>query len=244
VAAQSFEAYVIDIPATLLAAATPEQLRGFRIEAIFTPEGRRLRNAQFAMHPKPRFVHYTRADAALEIIRHKRLWLRNATAMIDYREVYHGHELLVGWFKTGDNRDKFISVFDSIHPGAALDAITRFDESWKRTDLGVRVQTYIGSVSVHDPSEDEHGRLSMWRAFGADAGARVALVVSVPPLSGAVEFLGCIFSPVAYLNENRAHKILSEIVWNAEQERSFLITLRYEELRNWIFLSSSLRRLA
>lgn len=151
--------------------------------------------------------------------------------------MYHGYELLVSWFNTGDNRDKFISVFDSIHSGAALDAITRFDEFWKRTDVGVRVQTYIGSVSVHDPSEDEHGRLSMWRAFGADAGARVALVFNVPPLSGAVEFLGCIFSPVAYLNEDRAHKLLSEIMLNAEREKEFLLTLSCEELRNWVFFS-------
>jgi hypothetical protein len=235
------EAHMIDIPA-ILAAATTEQQLGFRLEAIFMPEARRQRNAFYEANSNPRFVHYTRADAALDIIRKKRLWLRNTTAMVDYREVQHGFDLLAGWFnaKNKGNREKFIAVFDAIHPGAALEAITRFDEMWQRTDVGVRVHTYIGSVSVHDPSEDDHGRLSMWRAFGADAGARVALVFKVPVLSGAVQFLQCTFSPVAYLNEERAYKIIEEVLVNAKLESDFLRSLSYDQLRDWIYLAFAL----
>jgi Protein of unknown function (DUF2971) len=93
------------------------------------------------------------------------------------------------------------------------------------------------SISEHDATEDEHGRLSMWRAFGADATARVALVIQVPPFSGAVEFLQCIFSPVAYLNKNSAHAIFAEVLANAEKERDFLRIVSYEQVRNLIFFS-------
>jgi hypothetical protein len=137
----------------LIAAATPEQQLALRFEAIFMPEVRRQRNAFFATNPNPRFVHYTRAEAALEIIKKKRLWLRNATAMVDFREVEHGFGLLAKWFRTGDNRTRFIAAFDEIHAGAAVEAITKFDAMWQRPDFGVRSHTYIASVSEHHPSE-------------------------------------------------------------------------------------------
>jgi DUF2971 family protein len=224
----------------LIANATPEQQQGFRLEGIFMPEVRRQRNAFYATNSNPRFVHYTRAEAALEIIKKKRLWLRNTTAMVDFREVEHGFDLLSKWFHAADNRSRFIAAFDAIHSGAALEAITKFDAMWQRSDFGVRGQTYIASVSVHDSSEDSHGRLSMWRAFGADAAARVALVFKVPPLSGAAEFLQCIFSPVAYLNEERAYQIVEEVIANVAQERDFLRTVPYERIVNLIYFTFAL----
>ena len=226
----------IDLPAAL-AAATPEQLRTMQIEAIFMPEGRRRRNALYSTPQLPRFVHYTRAEAALSIIDTKRLWLRNTKAMVDYQEVQYGYNLLWGWFNAGDNRATFIQTFDEIHSRAAAAALKAFDDTWNCHDIGAQTQTYIGSVSEHDPSEDDHGRLSMWRAFGADAPARVAFVFQVPPLSGAVEFLKCIFSPVAYLSKARAHEILSEVVANAVTHRDFLKTLTQLELINWLFIT-------
>ena len=220
-----------------LQTATPAQLRALRLESIFMPEGRRLREAFYRSNSNPRFVHYTRAEAALEIIRKKRLWLRNTTAMIDYREVHHGFALLQSWFVVEENLNRFVAVFDSICPGAARDAIDSFNRFWISTDIGVQTQTYIGSVSEHDATEDVHGRLSMWRAFGTEATARVALAFHLPVLSGAADFLQCIFSPVAYLNETRAHAIITEVLVHAETEPEFLRTVSYEEIRKLIFFS-------
>lgn len=219
------------------AAATPAQLRALHLESIFMPEARRQRAAFYKSNSNPRFVHYTSAGAAFDIIRKKRLWLRNTTAMVDYREIHHGFSLLQSWFAIKDNLDKFTGVFDTIQAGAAGEAINSFNRFWQSNDIGVRTQTYIASVSEHDASEDEHGRLSMWRAFGAEATARVAFVFRVPILSGAADYLQCIFSPVAYLNESRGHAILNEVLANAENERSFLSTVSYDEIRNLIFFS-------
>jgi hypothetical protein len=111
---------------------------------------------------------------------------------------------------------------------------------WQRPDFGVRGQTYIASVSVHDPSEDSYGRLSMWRAFGTDAAARVAFVFRVPPLSGAAEFLQCIFSPVAYLSEERAHQVIEEVLTNVAHEQEFLRTVPYERIVSLIYFTFAL----
>jgi hypothetical protein len=137
-----------DYPAALLASATPEQLNGLRLESIFMPEARRQRVALYNSNTKPRFVHYTRAEAALEIIRKKRLWLRNTTAMMDYRKIQHGFSLLHSWFATQKNEETFISIFDSIHQGAAREAIDSFNRFWIRTDIGVQTQTYIRARRV------------------------------------------------------------------------------------------------
>jgi hypothetical protein len=74
--------------------------------------------------------------------------------------------------------------------------------------------------------------------------ARVALIIQVPPFSGSLEFLQCIFSPVAYLNEADAHAIVEEILAKAEIEREFLRTVSHEEIRNIIFFRSLWRQRA
>ena len=47
-----------------------------------------------------------------------------------------------------------------------------FNNSWS----DIRLNTYITCVSEHQDSEDKHGRLSMWRAFGGGTGTRVGIV--------------------------------------------------------------------
>ncbi len=71
----------------------------FRLEGIFMPYARRQRDEAYKKlarsepasgNDELRFVHYTSAEAALSIIRSKRIWMRNTTCMSDYREVKHG----------------------------------------------------------------------------------------------------------------------------------------------------------
>jgi Protein of unknown function (DUF2971) len=226
-----FEAMLDD---KVLALLSPDQQKALKIEAIFMPEARRQRDRLHETND-PRFVHYTRAEAALEIIRQKRIWLRNTTAMDDYGEVQHGFRMLVEFFGNRDKRAAFIAAFDAVHKGAAQEALDLFDGWWVNPSRGLQTQTYIASISEHDRSEDRHGRLSMWRAFGTSAAARVALVFRVPPFSGAMDFLNCVFSPVAYLNKERAHEIVAEVIANVTREGEFLRTLSRTELVHWVF---------
>src|SRR5258708_1390728 len=192
---------------------TPEQIEMTkRLESIFMPEARRLRDATLLRQagesagdaPTVRYVHYTTADAALKIIGTKRLWMRNTTCMDDYREVEHGFDIFKKYFNK-DRTALFARALDVSVPGVAMEAIDRFNALWET----VRFNTYITSISEHADKEDLHGRLSMWRAFGTTA-PRVALVFRVPWYATAALALNILFSPVSYLDEDEAHRVISE----------------------------------
>jgi hypothetical protein len=77
--------------------ATPEVIeQAVRLGNILMPYAAKQRQALFEKDPSRthvRLVHYTTAEAALNIIRSKRFWMRNTNCMADYREVQHGFDI-------------------------------------------------------------------------------------------------------------------------------------------------------
>ena len=61
-----------------------------RLADVLMPYAANRRQAMIGRNG--RFVHYTTAANALSIIQSKRLWMRNANAMADSREVAHGFD--------------------------------------------------------------------------------------------------------------------------------------------------------
>jgi hypothetical protein len=191
-----------------------------RIDKIFMPEASRQREkAGFTDENSPaiRFVHYTSADAAIKIIQSKRMWMRNTMCMADYSEVLHGFHLTNSFFLNSENNKAFIAALDNTYPEVAKDALFAFSHWW----AGQRTETYITSISEHDDSEDQHGRLSMWRAYGGDA-ARVALVFRLPYATEGSMNLNLLFSPVAYLTEAETHEVFREVIKNLIENVDFL----------------------
>ena len=141
--------------------------RAIKLETIFMPQSRQQRvEAGFgddATRKPIRFVHYTSAEAALSIIRTRRIWMRNTTCMADFSEFNHGYEMIGRYFANEEKGAAFTAALDRCHPGAAVEASALFAKCWQE----LRFNTYITSVSEHYESEDSHGRLSMWRAFGS-----------------------------------------------------------------------------
>lgn len=215
---------------------TTEQLQlALRLESIFMPQARRQRfHAGFGddLGQEPtRFVHYTSAEAALNIVKTKRMWMRNTTCMSDYREVQHGLAIIRNFFADKTNTESFLKALDACHRGVAQQALDIFS----RSGSTVYLNTYITSVSEHDKKEDQHGRLSMWRAFGANKTARVAIVFRVPRFSGATIALNLMFSPVAYLTEKEAHNVMHEVVQNITGSCDFLLSVDRQIVLNTIF---------
>lgn len=218
---------------TPFSAAPTEQLELARkIGPIFTPHASKQIEAHYGESgDAARFVHYTSAENALKIIELKSLWLRNATCMSDYREVQHGHDILSRFFSVEANRELFTSVLDKCAPGAAKEAIGHFDSWWN----DIRNSTYIASISEHLSTEDAHGRLSMWRAFG-NGTARVGLMVRVPFASGSAQALSIMFSPVAYLTEAEVHKTIAvDVTKNIEANIDFLKSVDRQVIVNYVF---------
>jgi hypothetical protein len=206
----------------------PKVVLGMKLEGIFMPHARKQRDDRYAK--SKRFVHYTSADNALKIIRTKRLWMRNTTCMADYREVEHGYQTLLKFFSDPAKREIFTAALDICAPGAAMEAINLFDQWW----APIRFNTYISSISEHEDSEDLHGRLSMWRAFGGTV-ARVALVFRVPYYAGGAEQLNLMFSPVAYMNQDQVHAAINTVIENIKAAADFLRTLDREIIVAQVF---------
>lgn len=189
-----------------------------RLGNVFMPYA--MRQQRTVYENQTRFVHYTSAEAALSIIKSKRLWMRNATCMSDYREVQHGFQILNDFFTDEAKKKALVDAIDACVPGAALEAIALFDQWWN----DIALNTYISSISEHDNKEDLHGRLSMWRAFGGNI-ARVAIVFRIPYYSEASTALSIMFSPVAYLTKKQAHDVVFEVIKNVGDEYEFLCSV-------------------
>jgi hypothetical protein len=194
------------------------------LESIFMPQAKRQRDRAYenlrqsdVNDQQLRFVHYTSAEAALSIIRNKRLWMRNTTCMSDYSEVQHGFDMLNKFFSDEEKKKAFSAAVDGCFPGAVQEAVDLFNKWWNN----IRFNTYVTSVSEHEKSEDDHGRLSMWRAFGGTA-IRIAVVVKVPRVSQGSFSLNLMFSPVAYLKEAEAHSVLQEVIENVRAKADFV----------------------
>ncbi len=210
---------------------SPEQYElAIRLESIFVPNARARRDQLYNKRDRARFVHYTSAEAALNIFKTKRIWMRNTTCMSDYREVSHGYDLLRTFFSDKTNADNFFSALDLCSPNIGQEAISLFDQWWS----DIQINSYIASISEHDDKEDMHGRLSMWRAYGGNS-ARVAIVFSVPWYSGASAALNIMFSPVAYLNKDDIYNEINSVINNVKSNREFLSSVDRSTLLSQVF---------
>jgi hypothetical protein len=213
---------------------TPEEVELFlRLDRIFPPVYWRQMRSFYEKQPDPtkaRFVHYTSANAALKIIQHKQIWMRNVTAMTDYSEVRHGHAILMKLLQDDSLRKDFVGALDACSAGAAEEGLKLFN-SWQDD---ISFNTYITCVSEHDESEDHHGKLSMWRAFGGQT-ARVALVFTIPTSLLNLGVLNLIFSPVLYLTEQQVKEQFIEVTKNVHDNTDFLKTFEAPRIGQQVF---------
>lgn len=165
---------------------------GEELERIFMPLAHRKREK--VRQEGSRFVHYTSAENAFKILTSRRIWMRNARCMNDYMEASFGHQQLVRLFQNQELKEAFIEALAPYGDDMGNKVLAHFDQWWKN----IQFNTYITSISEHHQSEDVHGRLSMWRAYGGNS-AKAALVLRMPLMPGQVAGLRLLFSPVEYL---------------------------------------------
>ena len=124
----------------------------------------------------------------------------------------------------------FKEALDACCSGVAQDAIILFDQ-WR---TNIQLSTYIASISEHDDTEDLHGRLSMWRAFGGNA-PRVAIEFKVPWFSVGQAALSVVFNPVAYLTDCKFHNAMDDVIKNIRANSDFLRSIGRSVLVGTIF---------
>jgi len=140
------------------------------------------------------FVHYCSSSAASSMIQHQQVWMRNVTWMNDSSEIAHGKACLAGALKS-ESAAELTSVLDS-HFAGFTDHLLHVLNSWMPH---FEQETYITCLTEQMPDEEQMGRLSMWRAYGAGANP-VAFVVNSGPFLRPSDALGAYTSPVAYLS--------------------------------------------
>jgi hypothetical protein len=195
---------------------TKDQLEDLtKVMRIFLPYA--FRNRDRVKESKARFVHYTSAENALNIINSKCIWMLNTNCMADYREVNHGLDALRGYFAGDHHKEAFTTALNGCAAGLAEEAVAIFDRLWQ----GTQSYTYITSISEHEDEEDLHGRLSMWRAFG-NTSARVAIVLNLSLEIGKNAALACELSPVGYFTDKDVAQEFSVVVKNVSDNQDFL----------------------
>ena len=195
----------------------PDDDAEIQLQSIFMPYAEKRRDEVVAR--KDRFVHYTSAENAMKIIQTRRLWMRNAKCMNDYMEVSHGHDLLVQFFQDQDHRESFFKALEPCGNEIAKTSLGLFDQWWKKLEFNV----FISSISEHGTDEDNHGRLSMWRAYGAPS-SKAAIVLNVPfEPADSTKGLKLALSPVAYFSYGEVERELKTVIDNIRNNVGFLL---------------------
>jgi uncharacterized protein YuzE len=178
-----------------------------RIEEVFFPETHLAKNK--ALSSGMKFVYYTTAEVAYQVITDQRIWMRNTSTMNDYMEIDYGQKLVLNAYEavSGANLKAAINY---CHIGLAEEVWTLF-VSWLPS---FRADTFISCISEHDPSEDDLGRLSMWRAYGGSTGVALVLNAAVPFFQMGPNALGAFSSPVSYLNQIQFLELIDRVAEN------------------------------
>lgn len=204
----------------------------FKLRDIFAPHEGRRRDDLFR-HNR-RLIHYTSAAAAVSIIRNGRVWMRNVRCMNDMMEVEHGFQLLQRSFsppvdtETEQGLRAVGSSLDAVFPGLAEESISWFD----RWLFQLRHKTYVTCLSEHDASENEYGRLSMWRSYTANQ-VGVGLIINPLPLYSLSDTFGAFSSPVYYFADNDLRDLFLEIANNISTNKEFLQSKGREEIKGY-----------
>ncbi|WDI31351.1 DUF2971 domain-containing protein [Hyphococcus flavus] len=182
-----------------------------------------------------RFAYYTSAETALRILQNKEIWMRNTACMNDYGEISYGTNLLVRAFNSeaGNSFRAAINELDHTIADKVLNDIDKWLKAFPLT-------TYVVCVSEHENSENELGRLSMWRAYGGGSG--VALIFRGDPFTAETDDLGAYSFPVRYAGEaevsaqvmSLARRIHDNAKVLANHDKSDIIFYLRTTLISWI----------
>jgi Protein of unknown function (DUF2971) len=163
-----------------------------------------------------RFVHYTRAENALQILRDKQLWMRKTKCMADFTEVEHGLNCLLNAYNRTESGKRFQLTLNSIFDGFSK----RIEDLFNNWIPAIKFDTFITCFSEHTKKQDTFGRLSMWRAYAANTG--VAIVINSSAFQIPANPLKIFLSPVAYLSDADLPPELDRVTNNISTNGDFI----------------------
>jgi hypothetical protein len=184
-----------------------------------------------AIKANSRFVHYTTAENLFRILDEEAIKFRNTRCMNDYRDVEQGVMQLHQWNNDSESNAALASALQASIPGVWEEAVKKYYQ-WLSS---LRTQSYVLSVAEHDETENDTGRLSLWRAFD-DSTTGVAVVVKVAPFLQVTEALKAYSSPVAYWTRQQLDDEFRLVAQRVASNKDFLAKLNKVALAEMVFL--------
>lgn len=174
-----------------------------------------------------RFAHYCSAESGLNILRSKKVFLRNSALMNDFSEVSYGLGMLSqAW--DGDIGVAIKSTLSSINSNIVPEIVHKINSFQN----DIKNETYLISLSEHPESEDHFGRLSMWRAYAQENG--IALIMNNKPFLQQTDALRAYTSPVLYADQIKYNENFIKIFNNINENYERLKETDYSSIVNTI----------
>lgn len=154
------------------------------------------------------FAYYTSVETIFNIIKYKKLWLRNIRCMNDYREIIQGRELIISILNENNyyRLKRLLNLLTSIHNSE--------EAKWKQIieDIlvgnsfgGVWLHTYIICFTEHNNATEYNGNQSMFDAYGRGNGGCLVLD------SSKLMNLNLPLSKVLYVDEKNKYKLAEQV---------------------------------
>ncbi len=208
----------------LVSTVDPEHWKALQ---VFTPP-RSLKKWKDAANSNQRFVHYTSAEAAMKIISQREIWMRSTLVMNDYSEVRYGVERVAA-FMTSEEARPCWEIFEKSKAGSA----DEFKKSYDAWVHDLETNTYVTCLSEHDSTEDEIGRLSMWRNYAGGTG--VAMVINGHVMMRFSDALNAYTHPVLYLTDDELLSEFSATLKNIVENADFVAAMTHEHRTSYLF---------
>ena len=148
-----------------------------------------------------KFAYYTTAGTAKNILENKVVWFRNAHVMNDYSELTYGLDLFKKSVSSSSGKEFFAAL-----NSCCTNVEEKIEEWYRIWTTSLLIDTFITCLSLHHPSEDDNGRLSMWRAYG-----NVAIVLNNSILVNESSAQGVSSLRVNYLSQVEYEEHLSRM---------------------------------
>lgn len=189
-----------------------------------------IESLERAKKSKQKFVHYTSASSASEILKNKEIWLRHTDCLNDFSEVKHGLNCL----QYAYIKSNFREILSSLHPQLTEHVEQSFNTLFERAEKNI----FILSISEHQNSEDHYGRLSMWRAYGGNVGVALVfndlIVESIDDYDEEGMDSPGVLLPVYYFDKEKMLNHLNLIAQKMDDEKNIIKQMDFDHLKNML----------
>ncbi len=176
-----------------------------------------------------RLAYYTSIDIAEIIMEKRMLWMRNVGDMNDYKEVKYGNELITRLLY-GKMRNEFEDALET-NINISKNRIENILYAFSKEMISWSYNTYATCFAEID-SNDNDGRLSMWRGYGRDEG--IALVFDITKMQNVLSGKNIELSPVEYYTEKDVAVKLKEMIGQIERNGERLKRYKKDEIESAI----------